>query len=104
MTTHRVCGFDELASGEARRFELDGTPVAVVRIEDRYYAIGDICTHQRISLSEGEVHEDTCELECWKHGSTFSLIDGHPNSLPATKPATVYAVKITDDGVEIEVP
>ena len=53
-----------------------------MRIGDDFYAIGDICTHQNISLSEGEVHPDTREIECWKHGSAFSLETGEPNSLP----------------------
>lgn len=101
--TYVVCQFDDMKSGEARRFDLEGVPVAVVRIADRYYAIGDVCTHQRISLSEGEVHQDTCELECWKHGSTFSLIDGRPSALPATKSAMVYRVEVTDLGVEVSV-
>ncbi len=101
---HRLCEFDALTSGEARKFDVEGTPVALVRINDTYYAVNDICTHQRVSLSEGEVHTDTCELECWKHGSRFSLIDGVPSVLPATKPVAVYPVKVTDDGIEVELP
>ena len=45
--------------------------IAVVRIDDDWYAIGDTCTHQDISLSEGEVDPDDLEIECWKHGSSF---------------------------------
>ena len=59
-----------------RRFDVDGHRIAVVRIDDDLYAIGDRCTHQDISLSEGEVHTDEREIECWKHGSTFSLETG----------------------------
>jgi 3-phenylpropionate/trans-cinnamate dioxygenase ferredoxin subunit len=99
-----VCSPSDIASGEARRFELDGQPVALVRIDDDFYAIGDICTHQRISLSEGEVHADTREIECWKHGSTFSLETGEPDSLPATKPTPVFVVTVDGDDVFIEVP
>ena len=43
------------------------------------YAIGDRCSHQDISLSEGEVLADELTLECWKHGSAFSLETGEPN-------------------------
>ena len=95
---------DDSAPGTATRVEIDGRQVAIVRIGDDFYAIGDTCTHQNISLSEGEVHTDTRELECWKHGSTFSLTSGEPSSLPATRPVPVYAVRRDGDELFIEVP
>jgi 3-phenylpropionate/trans-cinnamate dioxygenase ferredoxin subunit len=98
-----VCGFDELGPGQPRRFDIDGAPVCVVRIHDEVFAIGDVCTHQEISLSEGEVDLDECTIECWKHGSQFSLRDGVPMSLPATRPVPVYGVRITDGDVEVTV-
>ena len=56
-TALTVCALDELAPGTARKVDLDGTPVAVVRIGDQVYAIGDTCSHGAVSLSEGEVLE-----------------------------------------------
>jgi 3-phenylpropionate/trans-cinnamate dioxygenase ferredoxin component len=97
----RLCALDELVDGEARRFDLDGRRVAVVRIDDDVYVIGDRCSHADISLSEGEVHPEDKTLECWKHGSTFSLLDGHPTCLPATKPVPVYEAKVVDGDVEV---
>ena len=70
---------------------------------DDWYAIGDRCTHQDVSLAEGEIYPDTLEIECWKHGSCFSLVDGQPHALPATKPVPVYTVKIEGDDVFVEV-
>ncbi len=104
MRAFRVCRLDELAPGEARGVNLDGVEVAVARIGDTVRAIGDVCTHQRISLAEGEVHVDTCELECWKHGSRFSLLDGHPSELPAVKPVRVYDVTVEDGAVIVHLP
>ena len=40
------------------------------------------CSHEDYSLAEGEVWEDECEIECPKHGSTFSLTTGEPQTLP----------------------
>jgi 3-phenylpropionate/trans-cinnamate dioxygenase ferredoxin subunit len=99
MTTVRVCATSDLASGSAKRVEVDGRSIAIVRIEDDFYAIGDRCTHADISLSEGEVLCDEREIECWKHGSTFSLIDGEPQSLPATRAVPVYTVTVEGDDV-----
>ena len=69
-----------------RRVVVDGVAVAVVRIDDDVYAIGDVCSHANVSLSEGEVWCDEREIECPKHGSTFSLETGEPVTLPATQP------------------
>ncbi len=97
-----LCAFDELGDGTARRFDVGSTSVAVVRIGDEVFAIGDRCTHADISLSEGEVDPDSCTLECWKHGSLFDLRTGEPLSLPATRPTPVYDVKVVDGRVVVE--
>jgi 3-phenylpropionate/trans-cinnamate dioxygenase ferredoxin subunit len=98
-----VCALNDLAPNSATRFEIDGRPIAVVRIGDDVYAIGDTCSHANVSLSEGEVWCDEKELECWKHGSTFSLITGEPQTLPATQPVPVYAARVVNGMVEIDI-
>ena len=47
-----------------------------MHIDDDWYVVGDECSHEDYSLSEGDVWEDECEIECPKHGSTFSLATG----------------------------
>ena len=95
-TAQVVCALDELAPGTARKVDVGTVPVAVVRIGDEVYAIGDTCSHGAVSLSEGEVLVDECEIECWKHGSSFSLTTGEPSTLPATMPVPVFEAWIRD--------
>lgn len=102
--TVRLCAADDLKPGEARRFDLGEHRIALVRIGDDFYAIGDRCSHADFSLAEGEVLADDCEIECWKHGSTFSLRTGEPQSLPATKPVPVYHVVRAGPDVLVKVP
>lgn len=92
---------DDLEPGAARRVEVDGVPVAVVRIGDDVYAIGDTCSHAEVSLSDGEVWCDELELECPKHGSSFSLTSGEPSVLPATRPVPVYDARVVDGHVHV---
>lgn len=94
---------DDLQSGAARRVDIAGVPVAVVRIDDDVYAIGDICSHGHVSLSGGEVWADERELECPQHSSTFDLRTGEPTCLPATQPVPVYTVVVDDGTVTITV-
>ena len=100
----RLCAVDDVEPGAAKRFDVAGHRIALVRIDDDFYAIGDRCSHANFSLSEGEVYPETREIECWKHGSTFSLVDGEPQSLPATKPVPVYTVVVKDTDVMVELP
>jgi 3-phenylpropionate/trans-cinnamate dioxygenase ferredoxin subunit len=100
----RLCAVDDIDPGAAKRFLVGPHKIAVVRIGDDFYAIGDTCSHAEVSLSEGEVHDDTLELECWKHGSTFSLKTGDPSTLPATRPVPVYDLKIEDGDVKVVLP
>jgi 3-phenylpropionate/trans-cinnamate dioxygenase ferredoxin subunit len=100
-TRERLCRVDDLKPSSARRFDVAGQRVALVRIGDDFYAVGDRCSHADFSLSEGEVWPDELEIECWKHGSTFSLETGEPQSLPATRPVPVYDVEVDGDDVYV---
>jgi 3-phenylpropionate/trans-cinnamate dioxygenase ferredoxin subunit len=100
----RVCSRDDLAPGSARAFDVNGQRVAVVRIGDDFYAIGDRCSHADFSLAEGDVWPDELEIECPKHGSTFSLESGEAQTLPATQPVPTYEVVIDNDDVKVVVP
>jgi 3-phenylpropionate/trans-cinnamate dioxygenase ferredoxin subunit len=93
----------DLPEGKALRVELGDRAVAVVRIDDEVYAIGDRCSHQDISLAEGEVDCASKQIECWKHGSAFSLETGAPESLPATKPVPVYEARVVEGQIEVVV-
>lgn len=101
MTSQKVCTVDELSPSSARRVVLDGVPIAIVRDSSGdVHAIGDTCTHGDISLSEGFVEDDG--IECWAHGSKFSLTSGKPLNLPAFEPVPVFAVEIIDGDVYID--
>lgn len=103
MSGKVVARFDEFADGSAQRFDVDGTLVAVVRIGEAVYAIGDTCSHGAVSLSEGIVLCEEKELECWKHGSTFSLLTGEPSVLPAVAPVPVFSASVVDGDIVVDV-
>ncbi len=97
----RVTSYEELVENQAIRVVIDGIPIAVVKDSSgAVHAIGDTCTHGEISLSEGFVEDET--LECWAHGSQFSLVTGKPLNLPAYEPVPVYPVELIDGDVYID--
>lgn len=99
MSAVRVGVANDFAQGVAVKVDVNGVAVAVVRIDETLYAIADRCSHANISLSEGEVHCGKKELECWKHGSAFSLQTGAPRTFPATQPVEVFSVSTNGDEV-----
>ncbi len=103
VITERLCKVDDVAPNTARRFDVGPLRICLVRLGDDFYAIGDRCSHADYSLSEGEIWADEKEIECWKHGSTFSLLTGEPQSLPATVPVPVYTVRVEGDDVYVDV-
>jgi len=101
MTAIQVATLDELAPNEAKRVEVDGIAIAVVRDGDgTIYAIGDRCSHGEVSLSDGFVED--CTIECWAHGAKFSLRTGEALSLPAYEPVPVFQVVIADGAVLVD--
>lgn len=107
MTEQVACAVVDLDPGSAKKANLrtaEGVvvPVAIVRDGDgEFHAIGDTCTHDNVSLSEGEVVGD--EVECWAHGSRFSFTTGQPRELPAVTPVPVYALRVEDGRVLVDV-
>jgi len=95
----RLCSLGEIAPGTSRRFDVGQHRIALVRIGEDVYAIGDRCSHANVSLAEGEVLSEDCEIECYKHGSHFDLRTGEARSLPATKAVPTYDVVV--DGGEV---
>ena len=97
-----VARLSEIEPGTARRVEVAGVAVALVRIDDEVFAIADTCSHANVSLSDGVVWCDERQLECPRHGSAFSLVDGRPNTLPATQPVKVFTARVEGDDIHVE--
>jgi 3-phenylpropionate/trans-cinnamate dioxygenase ferredoxin subunit len=91
-------GAEAVRSGAA--LGLEGG-ICLVRVGESYYALEDRCSHENVPLSEGEVDTDELTIECWKHGSTFSILDGSAQCLPAIRPVAVYRVE--RDGEDVVV-
>ena len=103
MALVRLCSVTEVPEGEVRRFELEARPFAVVNLgEEGFRVVDAICSHAHYFLDEGDVDVDDETVECPKHGSTFDLNTGRPTTLPATQPVEVFATKVENDDVMIE--
>src|SRR3982751_3244997 len=97
---YEACSLADVPADVPYHVDVAGVPVAITWAEGELYAIHDMCSHENIPLSEGEV--DGTTLECWLHGSRFDLRTGEPTGLPAVTPVDVYPVTIEGDDVFVD--
>jgi 3-phenylpropionate/trans-cinnamate dioxygenase ferredoxin component len=97
-----VASTADLPAGSLIRVEVEGVPICLVHAQDgNFYAIGDTCTHEDYSLSEGDLWD--MSVECPRHGSRFDVRTGAVTGLPAVIPAQTYPVTVEDSDVYVEV-
>lgn len=101
MAFERVAGLDEVAVGSAVSVEVGGEPICLIRLDsDEVKACHDTCSHEEWPLHEGWVGQG--EIECELHGSTFDLETGRPTCLPAVEPIPLYAAKVEDGAIWVD--
>ena len=97
-----MASVEDVPEESLKRVEAEGVPICLAHADDgNLYAIGDVCTHEEFSLSDGELWD--LSVECPQHGSRFDLRDGHVTGLPAVIPAQTYPVTIEGDDVYVDV-
>ena len=89
----------ELAPGQWRVVDVDGTRIVVFNLGGEYYAIEDVCTHDGGQLTGGRIEGD--EIECPRHGARFCIRNGEALSAPAYEPTATFPVRV--EGGEIQV-
>jgi 3-phenylpropionate/trans-cinnamate dioxygenase ferredoxin subunit len=92
-----VATLAEVPPGTARAVDVAGRRIALVNVGGTIYAIDDTCTHERVSLSGGQVTGEI--IVCPKHGSRFHVPTGRVLSLPAVRPVSTYPVKVDGETV-----
>ncbi len=95
-----VASQDQIPEGTLKVFHVGHSRIAVSRVEGKFYAIDDICTHDDGPLGEGSLRGD--EVECPRHSARFSVKTGAALSMPAVVPVKVYEVRVEGDNVQVK--
>ena len=98
-----ICPLSELPPGASRIVEWEDLEIGLFNCKGQILAIEDRCSHDNGPLAEGEFDEDSCTVECPRHGSLFDLQTGNPKTLPAYQPVETFAVRVEDDIIKLEV-
>jgi 3-phenylpropionate/trans-cinnamate dioxygenase ferredoxin subunit len=84
----------DIAPGKFITAKVNGRGYIIARVEDRYYAIEDNCSHEDYPLSYGCL--DGAYIKCSLHGSWFSLETGEPQEPPADEPIATFRLEVRD--------
>ncbi|GIV66158.1 MAG: non-heme iron oxygenase ferredoxin subunit [Chloroflexota bacterium] len=99
---YAVAKVDDLPPGERLFVEIGDLSIVVFNIAGKYFAIGDVCTHDDGPLGDGEL--DGHQIICPRHGARFDVRNGKVLSLPAVVDIPTYPVRVTEDDIEVGVP
>jgi len=89
----------ELAPGQWRVVDVDGTQVVVFNLDGGFYAIEDVCTHDGGQLTGGRIEGD--EIECPRHGARFCIRNGEALSPPAYEATATFPVRVAEGQVQV---
>ena len=89
----------ELAPGEWRTADVDGTQIVVFNIDGELYAIEDVCTHDGGQLTGGHVEGD--EIVCPRHGARFCIRTGEALTAPAYESTDTFPVRVADGAIQV---
>ena len=101
MAKIKVASVKDVPEGELKKVDVAGEPVALFKVEGKFYATSNICTHEHCELDENHMmHGDVIECTC--HGSQFNIKTGANVLPPAAEPLKTYKVSVENDEIFIE--
>lgn len=88
----QVAKVSDVTSAGKLILEVEDRMVVLLHIDEQFFCIDDVCTHDGGPLGEGEL----CgyELACPRHGAKFDVRNGAALTMPATEATVVHEVKI----------
>ena len=92
----------DLPNGERLFVEIDDKPIVIFNLSGKYFAIGDLCSHDDGPLGDGEL--DGYVISCPRHGATFDIRTGKVLSLPAIIDLPAYPVKVEAGEICVGIP
>jgi 3-phenylpropionate/trans-cinnamate dioxygenase ferredoxin subunit len=94
-----VAKAEDISAGKPVHLEIDGTGIAVFKLDEGFYAIEDVCTHDGGQLTGGCVEND--QIVCPRHGARFSIKTGEALTAPAYEPTATFPTRVVNDMVQV---
>lgn len=92
----------ELPNGERLFVDLGDKPIVILNIAGKFFALGDICTHDDGPLGDGMIEGNN--IVCPRHGGEFDVRDGKAVQMPAVVDIPAYPVRVVDGMIQVGLP
>ena len=89
----------ELPRASRKLVDVDGVMVAVFHLEEGFYAIEDVCTHDGGELAHGAVEDGV--ITCPRHGARFSIKTGEVLAPPAYEAVATFPVRVENGMIQV---
>jgi 3-phenylpropionate/trans-cinnamate dioxygenase ferredoxin subunit len=96
---YRLGSVEEVPPGERIFIEIGDVPVVIFNVGGKFYAIGDVCTHDGGPLGDGDLEDH--QVICPRHGARFDIRTGEALTLPAVVPTPWYPTRVVGDQLEV---
>lgn len=92
-----IAAIDEFGTADRLEVFIGDVPALLVRVNDQYLAIEDVCTHDGQPLTNGCIEDGV--IICPRHGARFDLVTGEALCMPATKPVKTFEIEIRGEKI-----
>lgn len=82
--------------------EINDLPIVIFNIAGKYFAIGDLCSHDNGPLGDGLL--EGYHVVCPRHGAEFDIRNGKAMKMPAVEDIPSYPVYRKGDSLIIGIP
>lgn len=90
---------ESIAEGQMIGVEIGDVRIALYRVNGRFHATANVCTHAFAILSDGWLDGDI--VECPLHGGRFNVCTGKAGGDPVETDLQVYPTRIETGIVEV---
>ncbi|MFL6380863.1 MAG: Rieske 2Fe-2S domain-containing protein [Nitrososphaeraceae archaeon] len=96
----KVAETKDVQTSQMKEVQIDGQNVCIANVEGKYYAIGNVCTHEGGPLADGIL--EGYEVECPWHQSRFDVRTGEVTSPPASESEPTYEIKVDGNSILVK--
>ena len=101
MAEVKVGKLSDFPLNSKKMITVKGTDIMITNIDGKLYAIGDVCTHEECSLSEGILQGNVVTCHC--HYGQFDVRTGKVLAAPPQEDEPTYEVKVVGDEIFVVV-
>ena len=96
----RVAETKDIQTSQMKEVQIDGEDVCIANVDGKYYAIGNVCTHEGGPLADGAL--EGYEVECPWHQSKFDVRTGKVTSPPASESEPTYEIRVDGSSILVK--